>query len=104
MMEGSQADFAFQKTSYLQNLFLILRQIFFWVPKLWFVQNQQLQCCKIDLKYTLAADVEINFFLKSRKLKSKEAKNKTINFFLLFDVIYKHEGTQKKKKTFVFEV
>ena len=40
MMEGSQADFAFQKTSYLQNLFLILRQIFFWVPKLWFVQNQ----------------------------------------------------------------
>ena len=45
------------------------------------------QCCKIDLKHPLVADAEIKFFLRSRKLKSKEAKNKTINFFCYLSLV-----------------
>ena len=45
------------------------------------------QCCKIDLKYPLVVDVEIKFLLRSRKLKSKEAINKTINFFCYLSLV-----------------
>ena len=60
------------------------KHVIYKIPSLTFLYfKAKIICCKIDLKYNLAAKkVEtISFFLRLRKLRVKRNKKKTINLF-----------------------
>ena len=85
-MGECQAVFAFQKNIlFVKSVFIFEAEFFLGAQIM--ICPKLVQCCKIDLKYPLVADVEIKLFLRSRKLMSKEAKNKTINFFCYLSLV-----------------
>ena len=86
MMGECQAVFAFQKNIlFVKSVFNFEGEFFLGAQIM--ICPRLAQCCKIHLKYPFVVDVEIKFFLRSRKRKSKEAINKTINFFCYLSLV-----------------
>ena len=77
-MRECQAVFALQKKKQCKICFSFLNF------------KAKFVCCKIDPKYTLAAEeVEIiSFFLRWRKLTVERNKKQNFKLFLLFNVVY----------------
>ena len=95
-----------------ENVSLLLhsrkKHVIWKIPSLTFLYfKAKLICCKIDLKYNLAAKkVEIiSFFLRLRKLRVKTNKKKTINLFCYLMLFINNKLLKNMHSfNFVFEV